>query len=561
MLDKKKTQINSMNVKIFRNLEDVDISLGSRITLIAGRNGTSKSTILGILAQICSFEKNYKLNNGQLEEEELKYKTVYEQDFFSEFKSHFRISSKYDTPSNKYIVEFQINDAQEELSIKATLQGTKRRRNLRLVLRKSDTIGTNTSRNITHPSIFLSLERLLPISKRENNVVTKTSLTTEDEAFLKDSHNRIFTTIEDYSNISSNLPENKGVRSTVVTNDKYDVNSASSGEDNIGQILMALISFIKLKRDWPDYKGGLLLIDEIDASLFPRAQIELFNLFDKVAKKYDLQIVFTTHSPTIISHAYECWEKTQKNESTKNNIAINYLSDSRGRIENKVNFTLTDIIADLNITGKTIEQRVKINCYYEDNEAYLMSEALLKSDQKKRISSMKNVKLGCENYLSLISANVPEFKKLSLIVLDGDVDATKAQKSQNVILLPTKLPPDQLLYKFLNELDPSDEYWNNKHGYTKSVFRADKFYRDINEKTEFDFEKNKYVLKSSLTSDKACRELFKNWFNHNNKLYFNKSGIKPFIRWKKSNKELVKQYQDTFDKAYVSVFGKTNYLV
>ncbi|MDB1660319.1 ATP-binding protein, partial [Enterococcus faecalis] len=399
----------------------MEISLGSRLTLIAGRNGTSKSTILGILAQICSFEKNYKTHEDSIREEVLKYKTIYEQDFFSEFKSHFRISKDYDTPENRYEVAFDINDAQEELDVKAMLQGTRRKDSLRLVLRKNQSIISNTSRNITHPSIFLSLERLLPISKREDNVVTHSSLTMEDQTFLINAHNRIFTTLSDYNNISSNLPEKAGIKSTVVTNDRYDVNSASSGEDNIGQILMALISFRKLKREWADYKGGLLLIDEIDASLFPRAQIELFDLFDKVSKELDLQIVFTTHSPTLISHAYEKWERNQKNAATKNNIAINYLTDSRGKIENKLNFTLSDIIADLNITGKTIEKRTKINCYYEDTEAYVMSNTLLKPVQKKLISSMTKVKLGCENYISLVSANVPEFKKMSLIVLDGDV--------------------------------------------------------------------------------------------------------------------------------------------
>lgn len=561
MLDKTKTQINSMHVKEFRSLEDVDISLGSRLTLIAGRNGTSKSTILGILAQICSFEKNYKLIDDKVEDEELSYKTVYDQDFFSEFKSHFRISREYDIPENKYEVSFQINDAQEGLNVKATLQGTRRGRNLRLVLRKESTITSNKSRNITHPSIFLSLERLLPISKREQNVVSGISLTEEDKSFLINSHNRIFTTLDDYHNISSNLPEKAGIKSTVVTNDKYDVNSASSGEDNIGQILMSLISFRKLKREWQDYKGGLLLIDEIDASLFPRAQIELFDLFDKVARELNLQIVFTTHSPTIISHAYEKWEKNQKNASTKNNIAINYLTDSRGKIENKKNFTLSDIIADLNITGKTLEQRIKINCYFEDAEANFMSKSLLRPNQKNLISPMTGVKLGCENYLSLISANVPEFKKMALIVLDGDVDRAKVKNTKNIILLPTKLPPDQLLYKYLNDLDPSDDYWDNKHSYTKAVFRADTLYKDINEKTIYDEEKKKYILKVSSGSDKACRILFKDWYNKNYNLYFKKGGINPFMRWKKDNNKLVLEYQKHFDDAYISVFGSKNYLV
>ncbi len=561
MLDKRKTQIKSMNVKTFRSLNDVEISLGSRLTLIAGRNGTSKSTILGILAQICSFEKNYKTHEDSIREEVLKYKTIYEQDFFSEFKSHFRISKDYDTPENRYEVAFDINDAQEELDVKAMLQGTRRKDSLRLVLRKNQSIISNTSRNITHPSIFLSLERLLPISKREDNVVTHSSLTMEDQTFLINAHNRIFTTLSDYNNISSNLPEKAGIKSTVVTNDRYDVNSASSGEDNIGQILMALISFRKLKREWADYKGGLLLIDEIDASLFPRAQIELFDLFDKVSKELDLQIVFTTHSPTLISHAYEKWERNQKNAATKNNIAINYLTDSRGKIENKLNFTLSDIIADLNITGKTIEKRTKINCYYEDTEAYVMSNTLLKPVQKKLISSMTKVKLGCENYISLVSANVPEFKKMSLIVLDGDVKKSKIKNIKNIVLLPTDLPPDQLIYKYLNDLAPSDDFWENSHGYNKAVFRADKFYKDINEKVRFDKDKKKYVLKDKPTSDKACRLLFKDWFNYNYNLYFKKSEINPFIRWKKDNKDLVSKYQNDFDAAYISVFGSKNYLV
>jgi AAA15 family ATPase/GTPase len=77
----KVTKIKSMNVKSFRSLEDVDVKLGSKMTLIAGRNGTSKSTILGILAQICSFEKNYTPSG----EEELSYATAYDQDFYTEF--------------------------------------------------------------------------------------------------------------------------------------------------------------------------------------------------------------------------------------------------------------------------------------------------------------------------------------------------------------------------------------------------------------------------------------------------------------------------------------------
>lgn len=553
----KTTKINKMNVKSFRSLEDVDVKIGSKLTLIAGRNGTSKSTILGILAQICSFEKNYTPNG----ENELQFNTVYDQEFYTEFRTHFRISEKYDTPKEKYQVDFGITDAQEQKEITASLQGTKRKSSLRLVLRKSDSIILNTSRNITHPSIFLSLERLLPIIKRDKDSEALLDLSEEEKEFIVKAHNRIFTTLDRHVSISSNLTKKAGVKSTVVTNEKYDVDSASSGEDNIGQILMALVSFKRLKRNWPDYKGGLLLIDELDASLFPRAQLELFDLFNKLAKQLDLQIVFTTHSPTLISHAFEKWENAQKNASTKNDIAINYLTDSRGKVENRHDYSLGDIIADLNITGKTLEQRVKVNCYYEDTEAYFMANHLLKNEQKKLIKPMSNVKLGSNNYLSLINVGVPEFKKLSLVVLDGDIPKKEIVKYKNVVLLPCSLPPDQLIFKYLNELDANDRYWENATRFNKHVFKAEKTYKEIIENVVFSEEKGKYILKNASNSDEACRYLFKNWFNYHYDNYFKKAGLNPIIRWKKDNKCLVKEFCEQFDKSYLSVFGSNNYMV
>nr|HCI7913042.1 AAA family ATPase [Klebsiella pneumoniae] len=45
------TKLRSMHVEAFRGLKNVNIAFGERITVICGKNGTSKSTILGIIAQ------------------------------------------------------------------------------------------------------------------------------------------------------------------------------------------------------------------------------------------------------------------------------------------------------------------------------------------------------------------------------------------------------------------------------------------------------------------------------------------------------------------------------
>ena len=77
----------------------------------------------------------------------------------------------------------------------------------------------------------------------------------------------------------------------------------SAGQDNIGQIISSLISFKRLKEKLKkDYKGGILLIDEVDATLYAAAQIKLIKVLNRFAKSLNLQVVFTTHSIEILEY-------------------------------------------------------------------------------------------------------------------------------------------------------------------------------------------------------------------------------------------------------------------
>ncbi|PTT29272.1 AAA family ATPase, partial [Aeromonas sp. HMWF017] len=43
--------VDKIKIEKFRGFENVEFSLGENLTLIAGQNGTQKSTLLGILTQ------------------------------------------------------------------------------------------------------------------------------------------------------------------------------------------------------------------------------------------------------------------------------------------------------------------------------------------------------------------------------------------------------------------------------------------------------------------------------------------------------------------------------
>lgn len=551
-----------MHINKFRTFKDVDISIGQKLTLISGKNGTGKSTILGILAQVCSFTTNYiPANNeeGFSKEELYNLKTIYEENFQSDFTDHFKISKDYDLPSvNEYSVDFTLDDAEEQLNLLATLKGTSRKGKLRLVLRKDQELTGNTSRNITFPTIYLSLRRLTPFAARKTSLKKVVLAEDEKKDFINIS-NRLFTPVTNHNHIDSNF-DKQSVNSTVNTSDDYDITSASTGEDNLGQIITAMLSFKRLKKNWKNYKGGLLLIDEIDASLFPHVQSKLVEELNKFASKNDVQVVFTTHSPTMISKVLELDGKAKKSTSTKNNIGLNFLSNNFGPITNNIDFTFEEIIANLNVSApKTQSHNKKINVYCEDSEAYAFIKAILPTNLKSKSKFMQNVKIGSESLISLRKNNILEFTKQSIIVLDGD-KGKKANK--NLCYLPSSTPPDQLMFYLLYNLDPNDEYWHKDPSWDKVIFLNQRSALEIQENLEFDDKKCNYDFKdeSHLRKQKKVREFFKDWFNKNKKI-LTKLDTNPIKQlWIKEHAKDVEDFSVTYEKMLNYVSARTNYL-
>lgn len=236
-----KTQLRKITIKKFRALNNVDVEFGDFITVICGKNGTSKSSILGIAAQIFNFEKDYVSGKTLGDFREISGKV-----FKSQYREHIRISEKFDVPGS-LSASIHVHDgytgqdatANLELMTRGVTKEDAKKILPRPVIRKNSTATGNTSRNFTHPVIFLSLKRLYPIADREYKAI--------DFGYLKTHEKEFIALTNELLNRSSTLATGTHgtITSAVSHGDNYDHESVSAGEDNAGQIIMALLSFKK----------------------------------------------------------------------------------------------------------------------------------------------------------------------------------------------------------------------------------------------------------------------------------------------------------------------------
>jgi ABC-type cobalamin/Fe3+-siderophores transport system ATPase subunit len=534
-----RTWLKKLNIRRFRALSNVEIELGTCITAICGKNGTSKSSILGIAAQIFSFEKDYV--RGQ----QLTYQTVSGGNFKSPPSEHFRFSDRFDTPGS-LDVAVDLHDGYTDSDATAELELSSRtdpRRGVisRPVVRKNSTVpvGENTSRNFTHPVIFLSLKRLLPIADRKYTV--------ENFAYLQANQPKFLSLNNELLNKVASVATGTGgsISSAVAHGNTYDQESVSAGEDNVGQIAMALMSFRKLREEYADYAGGLLLIDEADAALFPAAQLKLIDVLERECSELHVQVVMTSHSPALVERVFDLSQKYRRKFKTY------YLSDTFGPVRAQENISWTDIYADLHtatVAAAQSDRLPRVNVYFEDREGYDFFSALVQRQPvKKFIHPLPDVTLGCGNYLQLIRKGVPEFAQKSVVILDADV--APASTPNAVVILPGSLPPDQLLFEFLYNLPATDPIWQNTIRFNRPVLTqcaaAIIGRLNINSQT--------IDLSTLIEQDRQAapvpgprlRDLFKDFYKDAQfQLFLKTKGLQnPWRRWLASNPVAVEEFR------------------
>jgi hypothetical protein len=475
--------ISKVSIDIFRGFKDVDFSLGEFVTLIAGQNGTQKSTLLGILSQTFTipfsghaFSNEIPLTGGS---------------FRSAFQDKFRLSPNLDLAGEHkwtlYLKDNKIHpdvDENGKFLIESIPRKHLEKESIRFWQKGKRGAGSGY---IQLPVIFLSLKRLIPIAEAGNVVEKDIELTPMEEEWFANNYNRILLssdTLESVKYIESNNKNTLGVSTSY-----YDWNSNSAGQDNLGRILLAVISFQRLKEKHPkDYKGGILAIDEIDATLYPASQVKLLESLPAICSDLNLQIIATTHSLHLLEKVTEL--KSGKGREKQFNTI--YLTKMDNRILVEENPSFEKITHNLNVTiGKAVQGK-KISIYTEDSECAHFTKALL--GRSFNNLNFIDVTLGCGNLIELGKKKVSSFSyPNAIVVLDGDANKalTKA-RLKNYICLPGLNNPETMLAKFLSDLPDSDPFWKSKNsGYSK----------------QFCFKDFK------LSEIKNCRIKAKKWYN------------------------------------------------
>ncbi|RON33694.1 AAA family ATPase [Pseudomonas brassicacearum] len=305
-------RVKGIDIKRFRSLVQQQIILGSRITVLSGRNGTMKTSLMGLIAHPFASESEDGFGRP--------LKTM--------LAEVFNLSSVYDLDDYQYDIVAETSPdtyIREPVQIYYVADKTNRHRVVVSGSAKGDG-------NLAYNTSFLNLRRLYPIvdlaadrTKEEPPV-----LSDGEGAQLKQFYEQIFPSSSYGAFVGVYRPKMKSTWAPSGGDLGYDWKTISSGEDNLGAIFNRLIGFQRAYNPGQKTGGGILCIDEFEATLHPVAQIRLFEYLLKWSGEYKVQVIITTHSLGLISDIYLKHGKLLE----KDQVIINFVSKSKAKASN-----------------------------------------------------------------------------------------------------------------------------------------------------------------------------------------------------------------------------------
>ena len=362
----------SFNEIGIRGVKDITINFNYPITAIAGTNGIGKTTILQTLA--CLFHnkdknhKPYRFSNSKIQQS---YYTF--ADFF-------------------VIARGENKGAGAELNFKFIKPNTR----ADYIIRKGARWSKYERRPYRHID-FLGISRVLP--SYEFAIFKSTfsgDYTASNNIILTDDEKQAISNITS-KNLTS-IHEESCAKIQNFTLSRIASDGISYTSFNMGAGEEVAITLISRINKLP--LGSLVLIEEIELGLHPKAQKKLIESIMKIVKEKKLQLVFTTHSPYI----FDILPPQAK-------ILLKKVSDKLEVIQSPSN-----TMAFIELTG---DDKKDLTIYVEDEIAKQLVEGLFNSSISKRIQI---IDVGSkENVVRMTSAHHinPELG-IAIGIPDGD---------------------------------------------------------------------------------------------------------------------------------------------
>ncbi|WP_281696814.1 AAA family ATPase [Acidaminococcus massiliensis] len=402
--DVKFKYITELYIQKFRSLKDRTLQLGKYITVITGKNGTMKSSLLGLIAHPFSSPNNAK--------------DLYGKPLKTDMRTVFRLSLEKDTEEYIYYLR-ALTTQDEKLSEPIRVYRREEEQRHRI------TVGSNNEGgrgNFALNTSMINLSRLYPIIETNSQVVSDDLTDSEKQQISRDYYNimqrdafKKFESVTDKKNKNTCGPKDT----------YYDFRTISSGEDNLGSILYKLLAF---KRASTEDKclQGIICIDEFEASLHPVTQTRLFDFLLKWCKSNHMQIIITTHSLYLI---YHCLSLQQASNYEPNSIAITNISTIQVGEDHNYKFIANPnyktIYKELTYINPEDAPLYKVNIICEDQEAKRLLKKILGAKIVKEVEIVTDVSgqngSSCTGLISLAKNGVRLLDD-SIIVLDADVD-------------------------------------------------------------------------------------------------------------------------------------------
>ena len=240
--------LKEIKIHMYRGFKDVSFKLGTQLTVIAGQNGTQKTTLLGMLTQMFTLDPSSPMGAE---------KPLIGGNYKSDFSNKFKFSPSFDKAGeHEWTLSFEGMDDFTATSI----WRDKKKGTIRFWQKGTHEAGSGY---IQYPVLYLSLRRLFPLGEDskvdESHVV---ELTEAEKKEYKKFHDDVLFNV--YDDAQPLYLEGSEKQTIGVNTDSYDWRSNSAGQDNLGKIVLALFSFKRLKDNYPkEYKGGILAIDEL----------------------------------------------------------------------------------------------------------------------------------------------------------------------------------------------------------------------------------------------------------------------------------------------------------